>query len=143
MCHPFCAVINTRAFFRCFVFIVLGMSILNLNNVSCPSVMHGKFWLLSPGKASSHSTALHNFFCFVCAGFSRFHTTGCEAYSFTTDGFGIFNVRSNWVRAVHTKGGSGTNKSAEDLTRRDRNVVSHPAPPGDRTQGLRGFEFRL
>ena len=23
------------------------------------------------------------------------HTTGCEAYSFTTDGYGIFNMRTN------------------------------------------------
>ena len=46
-----------------------------------------------------------------------------------------------WVHAVHTKGGgargggegSGTNKSAQELTRRDRNTVPHPAPPGDLT----------
>ena len=27
----------------------------------------------------------------LCAMFSCFHTTGCEAYSFTTNGYGIFN----------------------------------------------------
>ena len=35
------------------------------------------------------------------------------------------------------KGGSGTNKSAQQLTRSDRKIVSHPAPPGDRTHSLR------
>ena len=38
--------------------------------------------------------------CVQC--FRVFHTTGCEAYSFTTDGYGIFNMRTYhiWVRAV-------------------------------------------
>ena len=31
----------------------------------------------------------------LCAVFSGFHTTGCEAYSLATDGFGIFNMRAN------------------------------------------------
>ena len=42
---------------------------------------------------------------------------------FTTNGYGIFNVRTIWAHAVHTK--------------RGRKTVSHPAPPRDRTQGLR------
>ena len=33
--------------------------------------------------------------------------------------------------------GSGTSKSAQELTQRDRNTVPYPDPPGDRTQGLR------
>ena len=42
------------------------------------------------------------------------------------------------VRAVHThEGGSGTNKSAQALTRRGSFPVLHPVPPGGRTQGLR------
>ena len=39
-----------------------------------------------------------------------------------------------WVRAAHTKGegeGAGTNKSAQELTRRDRQTARHLAPPGD------------
>ena len=47
--------------------------------------------------------ALPSFFCFVflcffvyfCAVFSCFHATDCEAHSFTNDGYGIFNVRTN------------------------------------------------
>ena len=62
-----------------------------------------------------------------------FCTTGCQAYS-STDGYGIFNVR---VVRLHMKKGSGTNKTAQDLTRRDRKPVLHLARPGDRTQGLR------
>ena len=59
--------------------------------------MYGCF---SWGKASSHSTALPRFFsCLVFLPlwtvFSCFHTTSYEAYSFTTDGYGIFNVSTN------------------------------------------------
>ena len=35
------------------------------------------------------------------------------------------------------EGGSGTKRSAQELTRRDIKYVGHPAPPGDRTPGLR------
>ena len=68
--------------------------------------MHRKIRLLSPGKGSSHSTALSSFFPFspVCSVFVCFHTTSCEVYSFTANGFGIFNVRVHWLLAVHTKG---------------------------------------
>ena len=34
------------------------------------------------------------------------HTTGCEAYSFMTDGYGIFNVRTNLgACSIYTKWG--------------------------------------
>ena len=49
----------------------------------------------------------------LCAAFSYFHATGCDAYYFTTDGYGIFNVRTN-VGACRThEGGSGINRSAQ------------------------------
>ena len=35
------------------------------------------------------------------------------------------------------EGGSGANKSAQQLTRRGRKTARHPVPPGDRTQDLR------
>ena len=45
-----------------------------------------------------------------------------------------------WVRAVHTKRGEGrgsaTNKSAQELTRRDRKTIFHPGPSGNQTQGF-------
>ena len=62
--------------------------------------MHGEFGLLFLGKANSHDTAfLFSFlFCFVivslCAVFSCFHIVGCDAYTFTTDGYGIFYIQS-------------------------------------------------
>ena len=68
----------------------------------------------------------------VCAAFLCDHTTGCKAYSFTTDGYGIFNVRTNLGAYRSHEGGSGTNKSAQELIRRDRKTAAHPAPPGDR-----------
>ena len=57
-------------------------------------------------------------------------------YSFRTDGYGIFNVRTNLGACRTHEGGSGTNKSAQELTRRDKISLSYPAPPGDQTQGL-------
>ena len=68
-----------------------------------------------------------------------YHTTGCEAYSFTTDGYGILNVYTNVGVCRTHKGGSGINKFAQELTRRAMTgkTVPHPAPPVDRTQGLR------
>ena len=140
--------------------------------------MHGKFGLLSAGKASSHTSdssdtkLLLLFLFFMCAVFSCFHTTGCEAYSFTTDGYGIFNVRTNvgtyrtheggcllkassWEeKEKEKKAYSPANRtgspqerpggSAQELTRRDKTTsVSLPAPPGDRTCRVFVFEFRL
>ena len=44
-----------------------------------------------------------------------------DAYYFMTDRHGIFNVRAFGCIACRThKGGSGTNKSAQELTQRDR-----------------------
>ena len=105
--------------------------------------MHGKFWLLSREKASSHSTVLPR--CF-------FHCVQCFRVSIWPAlrrtllrlmDMGSLTCAQIWVRVIHTNakwreggGGSGTNKSAQELTRRDRKTVCHPAPPGDRTQGL-------
>ena len=99
--------------------------------------MHGQFGLLSPGKASMHSTALPSvlfvccfYFCGQC--FRVSIPPGCEACSFTTDENEIFNVRTNLVacvHAAHTKGvggwGAGTNlnTSAQELTRRDKKTL--------------------
>ena len=57
---------------------------------------------------------------------------------FTMDGYGIFNMRTNLSVCRTHKGGSGTNKSAQELTLegQQKKTVPHPAPPGDRTQGL-------
>ena len=69
-------------------------------------------------------------FVSMCAVVSRFHTAGFEAYSFTTDGYGICNVRTN-VGAGRTREGgchAGRNKSAQELTRIDRKTVAHHAP---------------
>ena len=46
------------------------------------------------------------FFPLLYAMFSCFHTTGCEAYSVTTDGYRIFNVRTNQGACrIRKKGG--------------------------------------
>ena len=41
----------------------------------------------------------------VCTVFSCFHTAGCEAYSFTTYEYGIFNVRTNLAACRTHEGG--------------------------------------
>ena len=57
---------------------------------------------------------------------------------FTTDGYEIFNVRTHLgARRTH-EGGSGTNESAQELTGGGMGTTAPPpAPPQDRTQGLR------
>ena len=64
-------------------------------------------------------------------------TTGCEAFSFTTDGYGIFNVCTNLGVCRTHKGGSGTNKSAQQLTRRDRK--NSPCPTRGSNPGSSDF----
>ena len=74
------------------------------------------------------------FFCVQC-----FDTTGCDAYSFTTDGYGIFNMRKNVGACQTHEGGSGTNKSAQELTQ-----FSCPSPcPIRGSNSVFGFEFQL
>ena len=79
----------------------------------------------------------------VCAVFLCDNTTGSEAYSFTTDGYGTFNVRTN-VDAYRTHEGgegSGTNKSAQRVDsegpKKTTKLLTMPAQAGARTQGLR------
>ena len=86
--------------------------------------MHRKFGLLSPGKASSHSMALlcSFLFFFLCAVFSCFYTTDCEANSFMTDGCGMFNMRTHLGACRTQEGGSGTKKSAQELILRGQKI---------------------
>ena len=51
----------------------------------------------------------HNYFTsFVYAVLLCDHTNGCEAYSFTTDGYGIFIVRTHFCLCrTHERGGGG------------------------------------
>ena len=56
---------------------------------------------------------------------------------FTTDGYGIFNVRRHmWVRAVHTKGvgEAQTSLHKSRLGETETNVL-RPAPPGGSNPG--------
>ena len=60
---------------------------------------------------------------------------------FTTDGYGIFNMRTR-LRACGThEGGSGTKKSEQELTRRDRKL-SFTQPRQGIESRIFGFEFR-
>ena len=72
----------------------------------------------------------------VSAVFLCDHTIGCEAYSLRPMEMGYLTCAQMWVPCRTHKGGSGTNNSAQELTRRDRKTAADPAPPGDRTQGL-------
>ena len=76
--------------------------------------------------------------------FSCFYTTGCEAYFFffTTDGYGICNVRTHLgaCRAHEGEGWGGVGvRHKQVYTRVDSEwqkknpPIPHPAPPGDRT----------
>ena len=108
-----------------------------IRKLSCSNAMHGKLGLLSPGEIEQPyygATQLFYFIFLLCAVFPCFHTTGCEAYSFTTDGYGIFlTCAPIFVHAcAHTKAGQAlmsalTRVDSEEL----KNGPSHPASTGD------------
>ena len=52
------------------------------------------------------------------------HTTGCEAYSFMTDGHVIFNMHTYLGACCTHEGGSGTNKPTQELTRGETENLS-------------------
>ena len=58
-------------------------------------------------------------------------------FFFTTDEYGIFNGRAHFGAFRAHEGGSGTNRSAQELTRRDRTTGAHLSPLGDGTHGFR------
>ena len=106
--------------------------------------MHGKFRLLSPGKVSSHSTALPSFCFFLSAVCVFFYIA--EAVRPTllrqTDVYGIFNVRTNWVlAAVRMKGGQAQTSLHKKSLRRTEKTVLLPHQ-GIKTRVFR-FEFQL
>ena len=53
------------------------------------------------------------------------HATGCEAYSFMTDGYRIFNVHTHLGACLTHKLRSGTNKYAQELTRSTRRFCTN------------------
>ena len=67
--------------------------------------MHGQIGLLFPWKASSHSTVLPSFFVLLCAVFSCFCASGCEAYIrlLRQMDMGSLTCAQMWVRVVHTR----------------------------------------
>ena len=59
----------------------------------------------------------------------RYHTAGCEAYSFTTDEYGIFNVSPIFGRVPYTRrAGPGTNKSAPRVDSEGQKKTQLTAP---------------
>ena len=60
----------------------------------------------------------------------------------TTDGYGIFNVRTNLAACRTHEGGSSANKSAQELTRREKNPTLTLTHQGIESRVF-GLEFRL
>ena len=81
------------------------------------------------GKASNHTTVLPSIFLPCVQSFCVSIPPAVRpAVFFMTDGYGVFNVRTN-LGACHThKGRSGANKSAQELTGRDRRTLPLPLP---------------
>ena len=72
----------------------------------------------------------------VSAVFLCDHTTRCKAYSFTTDGFGIFNVWTNLGVCLTHEGGSGANKSAQVDSEEQKKLLLTLPRQGIEPQGL-------
>ena len=73
--------------------------------------MHGKFGLLSLGKASSHSTALPSCCFFLCAVFSCFRNPPNSDMDYR-----IFTVRTFLCMRTHTGVGHTDNESAQHFS---------------------------
>ena len=73
----------------------------------------------------------------MCALFLWFHAISCEAYSFTTVGYVIFNVRTNLGAYCTHEEGSGTNMSAQGIEK-----LSLTLPHEGLEPRVFGFEFR-
>ena len=116
---------------------------IRLDNFLVP--MHAKFGLLSQEKASSHSAVLPRFFSFSCMQYFCVSIPPAVRPTVIRQmDMGSLTCAHMWVRAVYTRkgGGSGTKKSAQELTRRDRKTV--PQNPRQRIEPrVFGFEFRL
>ena len=93
--------------------------------------MHGKFRLVSTGKASSHSTALPSLF-FLCAVFSCFRNPPNSDIDYR-----IFDVRTRSFLCVsiHTGVGHTDNESTQHFDS-EKLTNFYWAPDGDRTSGL-------
>ena len=92
--------------------------------------MHAKFWLLPPGKASSHSTG-YPAFVFSCAVFSclRLHPPAVRPTLVRQMDMGYLTCAQVCLRAVHTKGG-GAVRHKQVCTRVDSegHKTPHPHP---------------
>ena len=76
----------------------------------------------------------------MCAVFSCFHTTDCEAYSLTGDGYGIFNV---CILNVGTKGGQVQTSPHCKSGLRGTGKLTFTLPLQGIESKVFGFEFRL
>ena len=72
----------------------------------------------------------------LCAVFSCFQTTGCEACTLLQMDTGSLTFTHIWVLAVYTKGDQAQTSPHKRWLGGIDKFVPHPAPPGDRTQGL-------
>ena len=108
---------------------------IRIDHFLVPMQCTGNSGCFSLGRANSHSMALPRFSP-LCAVFSCFHTTVCEAYSFTVNGCRIFNVRTNLGACRTHEWRSGTNKSAQMLTRKRQKNRSSPYPARGSNAGI-------
>ena len=102
-----------------------------------------------PGKSEQpwHDATQLLVACYLCA-ISCFHTTGCDAAPtlLRQMNMGSLACAQLWVRAVHLEvggvgGESGTNQSAQELTRKNRKIDPHLARHGVKPKVF-GFEYR-
>ena len=90
--------------------------------------------------AESRYPALNNYQPSVCIAFCVTIPAAARPTLIRQMDMGSLTCAQMCVCHTH-EGGSGTNMYAQELTRRDRKTVPHPAPTGDRTQGLPGLNY--
>ena len=110
-----------------------------MNEDSCmPVIIHSlvRWWKYPPTTLADRQWCKTDTEVFASNTVTTCRPVSCEAYSFTADGYGIFNVRTNLGVCCMREGGV---RHKQVCTRVDsegqEKLPHHPDPPGDRAQG--------
>ena len=112
-------------------------------------LMHWKFGLLSWEKRAAIELRYPSFFLFffwlpplpvLCSVLSCVHITGCEAYSITTDGYGISNMRKHKCGyKSYTRKGDRHEQVCTRVDSEGQNKCSPPCPARGSNPGSSGL----
>ena len=116
---------------------MLSQSYISLNNFLVPMQRMDNLGCFSWGKSAAIVQRYPVFFP-ICSVF----IPPAVSLTLTTNEYRIFNMHTHLGACIHSEGRSGTNKSAQALTRRDRKLFLTLPRQGIEPSAF-GYEFRL